>query len=271
MARIHYWQYIVDEDGRPFSDVNVEFFLNEDTDYTQFASIYANSTVGHMTTTDAINLETNQDGYFEFWVGDEWELNGGYPSTQRFKLYWDRAGIKPGEISSIDLFPPLYQVDETLSGQLVSSEAVRRNKVISNRLAYRWEQHIETMVPSAAPHNIYPVIVCDPDTEYNKVVSNELMNKIYTLAVSASTTSLDASAADIDFSEIPNDHAWSASGSLYYADISHNLNNQYPILQVVEMATNQLEIPESIQSISVNDTRVVFSSSASEYTVTAIG
>ena len=270
MARVHYWQYIVDDEGRPISGVDVRFYL-AGSGTTAQANIYANSTVGHMTTTSAINLETNQDGYFEFWVGDEWELNGGYTSTQRFKIDWYKAGMARGEIDNIDLFPPLYQVDETITGQLVPTEAVRRNKLVSNRLAYNWEQHVESMVPSASPHNIQPVIVCDPDTEYNKVVSNELMNKIYTLAVSASTISLDASAADIDYSRIPLDHPWNASGALYYADVTHNLNNQYPILQVVDTTTNSLVIPEAFESLNLNSTRVVFSSSASQYIVTAIG
>ena len=274
MARVHYWQYIVDDEGRPISGVDVRFYL-AGSGTTAQANIYANSTVGHMTTTSAINLETNQDGYFEFWVGDEWELNGGYTSTQRFKIDWYKAGMARGEIDNIDLFPPLYQVDETITGQLVPTEAVRRNKLVSNRLAYNWEQHVEKMVPYSpsadAPHDIQPVKRCDPDTEYNKVVSNELMNKIFTLAVSASTVSLDASGADIDYSRIPLDHPWNASGALYYADVTHNLSNQYPILQVVDTTTRNLVIPEAFESLNSNSTRVVFSSSASQYMVTAIG
>jgi len=273
MARVHYWQYIVDEEGRPIGGVQIRFYLADITNTE--ANIYANSTVGHQTTTSAINLVSNEEGYFEFWVGDEWELNGGYASTQRFRLEWIRTGMREGVIDNIDLFPPLYQVNETITGQVIAEEAVRRNKLISNRLAYNWEQHVEKMVPYSpsadAPHNIQPVIICDPDTEYNKVVSNELMNKIYTLAVSASTISLDASAADIDYSRIPLDHPWNASGALYYADVTHNLNNQYPILQVVDTTTNSLVIPEAFESLNLNSTRVVFSSSASQYIVTAIG
>jgi hypothetical protein len=273
MARIHYWQYIVDEEGRPIINVDVDFFLNEDTDSTQYASIYTNPTVGHMTTTDAVSLVTNSDGYFEFWVGDEWELEGGYVSTQRFKLTWYKPGISRGTIQNIDVYPPLYQIDETLGGQSPNDEAVRRNKLINNALAYRWEQHVNSEVPSASPHNIHPVIVCDSSDVYNKVVSNRLLNKIYTLAVSASTTSLDASAADIDFSRIPEDHALAASGSLYYADISHNLNNDYPIVQVIDRNNNNLIIPETIKTIGLNDLRIFVTTppSAALFMITAIG
>jgi hypothetical protein len=284
MARIHYWQYIVDEEGRPINNVDVDFFLNEDTDSTQYADIYVNPTVGHMTTTDAIDLKTNVDGYFEFWVGDEWELEGGYTSTQKFKLTWYKPGISRGTIENIDIYPPLYQIDETLAGQTPVSEAERRNKVISNELAYRWENHVNSMVPSASPHNIQPVIVCSPDTEYNKVVSNELMNKIFTLAVSASTTSLDASAADVDFSTVgPSgggfDHPLIPSaGTLYYANVTHNLNtpigNEYPIVQVVDRTDNTLIIPETVYSINAEKVRIFLEVpvlSAGTFVVTAIG
>jgi hypothetical protein len=274
MARIHFWQYIVDEEGTPIGGVSIRFFLADDTNTE--ANIYANSTVGHQTTTSAINLLSNGEGYFEFWVGDEWELNGGYPSTQRFRIEWTRAGMREGVIDYLDIFPPLYQVDETIAGQALASEAVKRNKLVSNRLAYRWEEHVEAVVSGSvyradAPHDIQPVIVCDTDTEYNKVISNNLMNQIYTIALSAGTATLDASAADIDFSRIPLDHPWIPSGALFYADITHNLNNQYPILQVVDTTTNNLVIPEAFESLNLNSTRVVFSSSASQYIVTAIG
>lgn len=287
MARIHQWQYIVDEDGRPIFNAKVDFFLNEDTDSTQYASIYATPVVSHTTTTSpaGLNLTTNSDGYFEFWVGDEWEAAGGYTSTQRFKLTWYRAGISRGTIENIDIYPPLYQVDETLGGQIPTEEAERRNKVISNQFAYRWEQHLNKEVPytpsAGAPHNIQPVIVCSADTEYNKVVSNELLNKIYTLAVSASTVtvSLDASGADVDFSDIPEDHPLvHSSGTLYYADVTHNLNppagNEYPIIQVVDRTDNTLIIPETVYSLSAQKVRIFLEIPVlldAEFTVTAIG
>jgi len=29
MARVHYWQYIVDSEGRPMEDIEVRFYLND--------------------------------------------------------------------------------------------------------------------------------------------------------------------------------------------------------------------------------------------------
>jgi len=284
MARIHYWQYIVDEEGSPIGGVQIRFYL---ADTVIEANIYANSTVGHQTTTSAINLLSNGEGYFEFWVGDEWELNGGYPSTQRFRLEWIRTGMREGVIDYIDIFPPLYEVDETASGQTPAEESVRRNKLISNRLAYNWEEHVESVVSGSAyrvdaPHDIQPVIVCDTGTEYNKVISNNLMNQIYTLAVSASTATLDASAADIDFSLIPEDHPLVPSGSgLWYSDIDHNLDggviNEYPIIQVVDRSDNTYIVPETIKSLNQDQAKIVFSfpssaaAAAAEFMVVTIG
>ena len=79
MSRIHYWQYIADEDGRPIAGVDIRFYLQGTS--TE-ANIYANPTVGHVTTTMALNVQTNVDGFFQFWVGDEWELNGGCIHTK---------------------------------------------------------------------------------------------------------------------------------------------------------------------------------------------
>lgn len=279
MARIHYWQYIVDEEGSPVGGVQIRFYL---ADTIIEADIYVNSTVGHQTTTSAIDLLSNGEGYFEFWVGDEWELNGGYPSTQRFRLEWIRTGMREGVIDYIDIFPPLYEVDETASGQTPAEEAVRRNKLISNRLAYNWEDHVGQTVPTYSPHGILPVSACSPDSTFNKVVSNELMNKIYTLAVSASTTTLDASAADIDFSLIPEDHQLAPSGGdLYWTRVDHYLDgmvrNEYPIVQVVDRSDNTFIVPETIKSLDQDHVKIVFSfpspaaASAAEFMVTTIG
>ena len=112
------------------------------------------------------------------------------------------------------------------------------------------------------------------------------MNQIYTLAVSASTTSLDASAADIDFSDIPEDHALLPSGGdLYYSIVNHNIpsgtclgvENSFPIVQVVDRLDNTMIVPETIQSIDASNLKIIFSfpsaseASAAKFTVTTIG
>jgi hypothetical protein len=267
MAKIHYWQYVVDKEGKPINGVKVDFFLTEDTDSTQYASIYATSSTNHTTNTKDLDLKTNQDGYFEFWVGDEWEPGGGYASTQKFKLTWYKSGITRGTIEKIDLYPPLYQVNETLGGQSPIEEAQRRNKLISNSLAYRWEEHLNFTLPTSSanpPHNLWPVVICSLDNEFNKVVSDFLLNKVYTTAVSASSVTLGASAASVSYHP----------GVSFVADvaknINHNLNNQYPIVQVVDNS-DELVIPDKIESIDANNVGITMTESITGNVVTIIG
>ena len=120
MARIHYWQYIVDDQGRPLQDVNIRLYLSDNP--TQEADIFTHHALGAPTTTSIALLKTNGDGFFELWVGDEFENVGGYVSTQKFKLVWQRAGIQIGSISNIDVYPPVFKVDETDNIQYYTAE-----------------------------------------------------------------------------------------------------------------------------------------------------
>jgi hypothetical protein len=52
MARYHYWQYIVDEEGTPLDNVEIRFYLSDGTGIGSVeASIYRNPSTGAITTT----------------------------------------------------------------------------------------------------------------------------------------------------------------------------------------------------------------------------
>ena len=241
------------------------------------ASIFLNPTTGAITTTSQADLKTNADGFFEFWVGDEWEVEGGYPFSQKFKLEWYKAGITAGAIDPVDIFPPLAPVDETITGQALG-EKEKKNKLISNALAYKWNQHIDLPVPSASPHDIQPVNFCDTNNEFNKVVSNRLMNQMVTGALSASTVSLDASAADMFTAicgllvsgspPVSGGYILTAGGSVN--NILHGLGNEWPIVQVTKLPQNEVIVPNTVKSLSGQRTVVEVAVSAS-YRVTIIG
>jgi hypothetical protein len=246
MARVHYWQYIADEEGRPIPNVKVDFYLK---DTETLADIYANTSVNHTTDTTTLNLKTNTDGYFEFWVGDQWETNGGYDPEQRFRLEWYKAGIVRGEIDNIDLFPPLYEV--VINSTAPAAENARKNKLISNKIAKDWYDHVESMLPSASPHNIHPVVICSTNNDYNKVVSNFLMNKIHTTAVSASVIdTLDTSGASL-FTTSGVSFPTSAAQTFV-----HGLNNDWPVVQVYNEANNTLIAPDIVESIDSNTIQI---------------
>lgn len=276
MARYHYWQYIVDEEGTPLDGVEISFKLSGTE---TFASIFLNPTTGAITTTENAQLKTDENGFFEFWVGDPWEAEGGYQHTQKFRLQWYKAGIIAGEIDPVDIFPPLPSVDETATGQDIG-EKEKKNKLISNALAYKWNSHIDLPVPSASPHDLQPVVVCDLDDEFNKVVSNRLINEIYQSAISGGNVNLDASPAKMK-NYLVTSAGLIPSGDNYIltnppssnTNIRHELLNEWPVVQVMKLTRlnkKQVITPNTVKSIS--DRRTVIEVSVlADYRVTFIG
>lgn len=260
MARIHYWQYIVDEEGRPLENVDVRFYLADDP--TEEAEIFTHESLGGPTTTSSANIQTDGNGFFEFWVGDEFELLGGYTATQKFKLTWQRAGILFGEIDQIDVFPPLFTVDES---DATSPETNQKNKLVSNALAYKWDTHVDSTA-SDKPHSFQPVDTTSTNTVNNKLVSNSLINYLLSALSSAGTISIEASAA-IERQFIVS--SWTVSGDDYYTNIDHFLNNSYPIVQIRD-SRNNLFIPKKVASVNSNTFRIFVVENESN-TITVVG
>lgn len=280
MARYHFWQYIVDEEGTPLDNVDIYFHLSGTSDVTDVgADIFLNPTTGAVTQTykGSVRVRTDANGFFQFWVGDQWELEGGYEWDQKFRLSWEKAGIINGFIDPVDIFPPLAPVDETSTGQ-GADEKEKKNKLISNALAYKWNNHIDLPVPSASPHDIQPVQLCDLNNQFNRVVSNQLIAKIYEASIGASTVNVDVSGASMIVSAtsgaewVYNAQQSSPVGDAVSRIFKHNLGNKYPIVQVVDRkAIKTLEIiPNEVLMIDKNSTLVEVISAA-DFVVTFIG
>lgn len=269
MARIHYWQYIVDDQGRPLQDVNVRLYLSDNP--TQEADIFTHQALGAPTTSSVADIQTDGNGFFEFWIGDEFENIGGYVSTQKFKLTWSRAGIQIGSISNIDVFPPVFKVDETDNS---SSTVVDKNKTISNELAYKWNTHVDSIY-AAEPHGFKPVNILSNNATSNKLVSNYLMNYILSAIASAGTLSIEATGA-VQKAFTLNFGDWSPSGDgSYYYDLAHFFGRQYPVVQVTKRMSNPLLDnyriePKSVRSLDGNTIRLSVSN-AMDVEVTIIG
>lgn len=243
MARIGFWQYIVDDQGRPLENVNIRFYLSDNP--TQEADIFTHPVVGAPTTTSVVDIQTDGNGFFEFWMGDDLETVGGYPSTQKFKLSWQRAGIQIGSISNIDVFPSVFRVDETDN---ISSTKSEKNKLISNELGYKWDFHADADI-SDTPHDFNPVNISNSDVTYNKLVNNSLMNYILSAIASAGTLSIAATAAvERQFSIT----SWSGSADAYYTVLNHFIGRQYPVLQVSKSSDNFQYQPMKIKAINDN-------------------
>lgn len=261
MARVHYWQFIVDEEGRPLESVDIRFLLSDEP--TQEAEIFTHNSLGGPTTTSSANIQTDGNGFFEFWIGDEFELLGGYVATQKFLLTWQRAGILFGQIDDIDVFPPVFTVNENDNSSPVKDQ---KNKMVSNALAYKWDTHADSTAGNQ-PHNFQPIDTSSSNTNNNKMVSNSLMNYLLSALSSAGTISIAASAA-IERQFIVS--SWTASGSEYYVSIDHFLDNTYPLVQIRNTDTKYQYIPKKVVSLGNNSIRI-FAAEDNNSTITVVG
>ena len=100
MARIHFWSYLLNEEGQPLQNADVTIFL-AGTEVP--ADVYLQEAGGTFTDDDP-QLTTNSEGYFEFWIGDVNEV-AGYATPQKFKLSWEKVGVATGIIDFIDILP----------------------------------------------------------------------------------------------------------------------------------------------------------------------
>jgi len=250
MARVDYWQYLLDNQGRPLEYTEVRVYL---AGSLTEADIYLDSTFGSITKASAEDLKTDKYGFIQFWIGDRWETEGGYNETQTFKIRWYNAidGLYE-EIDNLYVFTPVRPIVTTDSVKGVPSNK-DKDKVISNQQGYNWDTHVDLTLPSGSPHGIAPVDFFQTGQLQSKVISNKLGYQMWNLAVSASIAPVDVSGAGIYETTISS---WetSASGN-YYKDIIHSLGNFYPVVELVK-SSGQHYSPLLIQSRGVDEVRV---------------
>ncbi len=161
MARKHYWQFLVTDEGNPIENANISILIAGTEDpvwvFTDEVGVAGSST--------APQVVTSRKGYFEFWIADENETNG-YPLSTKFKIKWSAAGVSEGYIDYIDVFSiSIEPVDETDTNTL-------KNKALSNNLAYLWESHRNSSLPITTVHGIDIINETDTSSSRNKVLSN---------------------------------------------------------------------------------------------------
>lgn len=243
IARIHFWQYVLDNRGRPVNDANIRVYL--EGSLTE-ANIFLHPERGTFSTSSAENLQTDPQGFFQFWIGDRWEVEGGYNEDQGFKVAWDGTDIDGNSVSEQIDHLYIFAAVEPIN---ISSLDEDFNKVISNRLGYNWSTHVNSIVPSASPHDLEQVVFFDLDEKFNKVVSNKLGYQMYEMAINASATSIDVSAARM-FNITIKTTEWTASGGQYYKDIKHSFNNYYVLPILEDKDRSKQIIPKRIESRS---------------------
>ena len=266
MARVHFWQFIINEEGQPVEGANISVYA---AGSTTPLTLYT-SEAGSGTVSSPPQLQTNADGFFQFWLGDTVEENG-YPRDLKMRLRWESPGIETGDIDHVDIFSGYLEVElgdsssernKTVSNLLATSwenhknsqehiihgirevnpvdTNTKRNKTVSNLDAKGWEDHKNSPFGDE-PHGLEPVDEWDTSPTVNKLVSNALLNSILTDYVHTATVAIGD---------------WVASGESYYYDIGHGMNDDWPIVQIYSQSTRMVVVPQNIESIDVDTTRI---------------
>jgi hypothetical protein len=249
MARVDYWQYLVDSNGEPLAYAEVRVYL---AGTLTEANIYLEPTFGSVTIASDEDLKADKNGFIQFWVGDRWEPDGGYGETQQFKIVWQNTvdGIEE-EIDNLYLFTPVRPIQTTDSVKGVPSNK-DKDKVISNRQGYEWDTHVDLTLPSGSPHGIAPVEFFTRGFLQSRVISNKLGYQMWNLADLAATTPVDVSGASIH----TDTASWNTSGDVYYTTVTHNFGNWYPIVEVIRSDNDNHITPLLVRSLDVNTVRI---------------
>jgi hypothetical protein len=100
MARVHFWQFLLNEEGIPIPAADIYVYL---ANTLSPAYVYTSESGGTATITTP-QVTTTADGFFEFWIGDS-EESAGYSVPQKFKIVWEKTGVAEGYIDNLDILP----------------------------------------------------------------------------------------------------------------------------------------------------------------------
>jgi len=294
MARFHFWGFIVNEAGEPieYADVTIKLATTD-----TLACLYFDEYSSY-NTCDDINLpptgpqlKTLINGYYEFWIGDITESKG-YRNDQKFKIEWERPGVAYGKIDNVNILPmtsqtyPLSLSDCTSGGPLSTD----MNKLISDELGCRWENHTRFIVENDIVHGIEFVDVNQFDTKPNKLISNEYGWR-WDHHVNSTTSSYNPSAGaphdihPIDILSSDNirnkvvsnkdihdlyvlmlksyeerifNNLWVYSGheNIWHYNIHHNLGVYYPHVTCYNNTTHEIEKTSIVTYLDQNNVRI---------------
>lgn len=263
MATHQFYRNLLDLDGRPVSGASINFYLANSTTNARIYDVSGNPITQP--------YKTGSDGKIEFYVYD-FASSAGYPATQKFKVVWSgatSAGVSvAGEIDSVELFPNIFQVNET-------GTSTAKNKMISSQQAYNWDEHI-TLTWEDNIHDLFQVDYTDPvDNTYNKLVSDKFIKDLETLAVSAQTPTIETSGTvgltfTVGTTGSANVFKWAPSGDFIAVNLPHNLGDKYLIVHSYFIADRSRFVPVKVTPIDENNLRV-FSTENEPAKITLIG
>lgn len=163
MARKHYWQFLVTDEGNPIENASISIY---EAGSENPVWIFTDE-LGGSGTASTPQVTTSKKGFFEFWIATDVETNG-YPISTKFRVAWSAPGVSGGYIDYIDVF------STAVEPVLIGDTNPDLNKAVSNALATGWENHKnwDVTVDGHPIHGIYGVDVGDTDPTLSKLVSN---------------------------------------------------------------------------------------------------
>lgn len=174
MARRHYWQFLVTDEGNPIENAEISIYIAGTTDP---AYVYTDE-FGPAGTSSDPQVRTSRKGYYEFWIADKQEPNGYFLET-KFKLAWAAVGVQTGYIDYVDVFSTsVAEIDITDTNEF-------KNKAVSNYLGKGWEEHKNSIIYENNIMQIHGIGAVDEsqsddtlseNTKMNRLVSNILAN-----------------------------------------------------------------------------------------------
>ena len=174
MARRHYWQFLVTDEGNPIENAEISIYIagTEDPAY-----VYTDE-YGPAGSSSDPQVKTSRKGFYEFWIADKQEPNGYFLET-KFKIAWSAVGVQTGFIDYVDVFSTsVSEIDITDTNEY-------KNKAVSNYLGKGWEDHKNSELYVDNVMQIHGMGAVDegqsditllPNTKLNRLVSNILAN-----------------------------------------------------------------------------------------------
>jgi len=263
MSLKHFWYTLLDSEGKAVSDADVYIYgagtSNELLIYNQ----------------SSVNITqpiiTDSKGIFEFYIKDQYESSNNYNPDQRMKISWSTSASSIiGEIDNIEIFHKVYKFEDFNEGDSQPTDYSYKNKLVSNQTAYNWETHKDLSAETLNLHNILPVDIYDSsDDTYNKSVSNDLINDLWSVLASAQSPTITASGGvAISFEVSGSSLSWTPSGDVYYDDFIHNFQELYPLVQIYDDTNKELFKPYKIIPNNTNSIRIwIFDDIAAHITI----
>ncbi len=283
MARVHKWYYLRDQEGRSIRGSALKLYeTNTDTEALIFTTPV--SATGDLI--DQSTWVTNTSGFFDFFIGNTFEPSAsrmqgrhtGYEADEYFDLHWQASGGEPvpsGVLFNLQLLPQVFTVDELDPTNTVV------NKLVSNELAYKWQEHAESGV-DGNPHGYTPVEITDQtDASYSKIVNNDTIYQILDdlntlLTCGGDAIHIETSGSVVyHYSLYPS--AFAASGAdangTYEQKIHHDMvrTRQFPLYQIWDKNVNQIMKPVNIWDNDSEHIKVTVADPSIEYHIIILG